>query len=780
MIELRQYQDRGVTDIRQAYRQGRKSIAYILGTGGGKTVIFTYIAHGATAKSNRITILVHRQELIRQTANALIKMGVEFGVIAAGHLPQPSKTVQLAMVQTLANRIDNIPHPDLLIIDEFHHAVADSYRTVMLRYPKAKILGLTATPQRLDGKGLGSICEELILGPSVQYLIDNKYLAQPIYYAPPVGLDMTNVKKTAGDFNKKQVGERVDRPTITGSAVEHYARICPGVPAIVFCANIKHSENVRDRFNAAGFKAASIDGKLSDDDREKRVTDLASGEISVLTSVDVVSEGFDLPMVTAGIMLRPTDSLALCLQQMGRVLRPKPGKNCIASGMRILTQRGLVNIENILPCDLIWDGHDFVSHGGLINQGVRDVITYEGLTATPDHLVKTKKGWRTFRECAEEQIEIIATGRGGQAIRECENNFGSCNQERFQMENSHLCEMPMREMPQDFTHNVEQSLRRKDSGMPSLQSACEISEMALSEMPRNAGAMHQPETQRVYKLWRARNKVPVPRPISCGHLDKDEYRNKGTQNAVRQDRKQWALRGGEYAMVNSEAEQLPQENNQTLCEVSQVQERSFGSTLCRRNYVRILSLRSDRRTDHKKVLPIIPKKKDRVWDIYCCGPRNSFTVENKLVHNCSIILDHVGNIMRHGLAEEPREWSLNGHAEKAKKTAQFQVPLGTCPECFAVHPSAPVCPQCGHQYPFQERMIEEVKGTLKEITAEDIAAEREKVMKRVEVARAETKQELEAIAKARGYKPSWVSMQLWMRRKKQLSAPIDNQTKLFA
>ncbi len=275
-----------------------------------------------------------------------------------------------------------------------------------------------------------------------------------------------------GDFNKKQMGERIDRPTITGSAVEHYARICPGVPAIVFCANIKHSENVRDQFNAAGFKFASIDGKLSDDDREKRVTDLASGNLDGLTSVDVVSEGFDLPRVTVGIMLRPTESLALAMQQMGRTLRPKPD--------------------------------------------------------------------------------------GGKAI----------------------------------------------------------------------------------------------------------------------------------------------------------------------------------------------------------------------------ILDHVGNIMRHGLAEEERQWSLAGHAEKAKANAPFQTTLYTCPECFAVHPSISTCPECGHKYPIKERLIEEVKGNLKEITAADIEAQRVKIMARVEVARAETKQQLEAIAKQRGYKPGWVNSQLWIRRKKKLAKPIDSQTRL--
>lgn len=326
-VVLRDYQVRGVSDVRGAFGRGRKSVALVAPTGAGKTVIMTYIAHGATAKGNRITILVHRQELIRQTAKALRAMDVCFGVVASGHEPEPRWPVQLAMVQTLANRPDAIPPPNLLMIDEFHHAVSYSYRQIITRYPAAKILGLTATPQRLDGKGLGTICEELVMGPTVQELIDLGFLCRPKYFAPPTPLDMTGVRRSMGDFNRQQTAERVDRPTITGSAVEHYQKICPGVSAVVFCASLKHSEHVRDQFNAAGIPAASIDGTLSDDDRIDRVDRLTDGRIKILTSVDVISEGFDLPSCSAAILLRPTESLSLHLQAIGRVLRPALGKD---------------------------------------------------------------------------------------------------------------------------------------------------------------------------------------------------------------------------------------------------------------------------------------------------------------------------------------------------------------------------------------------------------------------------------------------------------------------
>ncbi len=343
MITLREYQADGIADIRAAFRNGRKSIAYVAPTGSGKTRILVYIAHGAMAKSNRIMICVHRQELVRQTSLALADLGVAHGFIASGHEPRPDIPVQLAMVQTLVKRLDSAPAPNVLIVDEYHHGVSDSYLQLTRRFPNAKVLGLTATPQRLDGRGLGLICEELVIGPSVQQLIDQKFLCPPVYYAPPTEIDLSQVKRTAGDFNKKQLDVAMDRPSITGSAVEHYARICAGTPAVAFCTSVKHAEHVRDEFIAAGFPSATIDGKLDEKTREKRVADLATGAIKILTSVDVISEGFDLPSVGAAILLRPTESLSLHLQQIGRVLRPQPGKlsavildhvgNCMRHGL---------------------------------------------------------------------------------------------------------------------------------------------------------------------------------------------------------------------------------------------------------------------------------------------------------------------------------------------------------------------------------------------------------------------------------------------------------------
>lgn len=326
MIGLRDYQQAAVDAVRDAFRTGKRRPLLVLPTGGGKTICFSHITHGAAAKGKRVLILVHRQELLNQCHGSLDRMGVQHGLIRAGLTADPTCHVQVASVQTLVRRLDRTPPPDLIVVDEAHHACAGSWQAVLNRWPDARVLGVTATPCRMDGKGLGNMFDDLIKGPSVSELIAKGYLTQPVYYAPRT-VDLSGIRTVAGEYNRGQVEERMDKPRITGDAVAHYARICPGVPSIAFCSSVAHAEHVADGFKSAGWRAASIDGSLSDSERTERIRDLASGQLQVLTSCDIISEGTDIPVVTAAILLRPTQSLVLHLQQIGRVLRPASGKS---------------------------------------------------------------------------------------------------------------------------------------------------------------------------------------------------------------------------------------------------------------------------------------------------------------------------------------------------------------------------------------------------------------------------------------------------------------------
>jgi superfamily II DNA or RNA helicase len=294
-------------------------------TGSGKTVIFSYVTANAAAKGNRTLVLVHRAELLNQTHAALSQLEVPHGLIAAGKTPDSTHLTQVASVQTLVRRLEHIREPDLIVIDEAHHATAGAWASVLNRWPQARVLGVTATPARLDGKGLGSVFDDLIRGPEVTNLIEDGYLCKPMYYAPKT-VSMEGVHKVAGDFNRAEMSERMDKPTITGDAVTHYRKYADGLPCVVFCTGVKHAEHVAQAFNASGYRFAILDGTLSPEERAKRVLGLSSGTLQGLVTVEIVSEGFDLPVVACAILLRPTASLSLHLQQVGRVLRIAPGK----------------------------------------------------------------------------------------------------------------------------------------------------------------------------------------------------------------------------------------------------------------------------------------------------------------------------------------------------------------------------------------------------------------------------------------------------------------------
>jgi len=325
-IILRDYQQAAVDRLRQSFASGRRAPLLVLPTGGGKTICFCYVAEQASARGSRVLILVHRQELLKQCSRALDRLGVPHGLIAAGCAFSP-RSVQVASVQTLVRRMHRLPwRPDLIVIDEAHHAVAGSWRKVIDHYSGARLLGVTATPARLDGRGLGDVFDDLVEGPTIRQLTAQGFLTSTKIYAPPVNVDLSRIASRAGDFAKEQLSAAMDRPTITGDAIAHYRRICPGVPAIAFCVSVEHARHVAEQFRQTNFRAESLDGSMDDRTRARLIDDLGAGRLQVLTSCDIVSEGTDIPTVHSAILLRPTQSESLYLQQVGRVLRPAEGK----------------------------------------------------------------------------------------------------------------------------------------------------------------------------------------------------------------------------------------------------------------------------------------------------------------------------------------------------------------------------------------------------------------------------------------------------------------------
>jgi DNA repair protein RadD len=326
-MKLRDYQQRNVDELRERFANGSKRVLFQSPTGSGKTVLFAHIVARAAALGNHVIILGHRQEIIDQISNALMDLGVEHGVIAAGHPETPKLKVQVASVATLVRRLDRLRlKTKLLIVDEAHHSVAGTWQKIIDAMPDAHLIGCTATPQRLDNKGLSDIFDTLVIGPSVIDLIEAGHLSKFTIHAPVHEPDLRGVNTRMGDFATDQLAKAMSDEIIIGSTVDDYAQICAGAPSIAFCVNIAHSQLVAERFAAAGYRAAHVDGKTPRDERRQLIAALGTGELQVLCNCGIISEGLDVPNITAVILLRPTQSLVLYLQMCGRVLRPAPGK----------------------------------------------------------------------------------------------------------------------------------------------------------------------------------------------------------------------------------------------------------------------------------------------------------------------------------------------------------------------------------------------------------------------------------------------------------------------
>jgi len=341
---LRTYQIDLIDQIRAELQEHRRILA-VLPTGAGKTHTFCTIAQLSTYRNHNVLILVHRSELIAQTSARLTAMDVPHGVIAPGH-PVVHAQVQVASIHSAARRLKAFPwSPNLLIVDEAHHCAARSWKQVLDGYPNAHVLGWTATPQRLDGKGLSDSFDALVEGPSVARLMEMGHLSRYKLYAPPTGADLSGLSKRAGDYRIEQIEERMIESRVLYSAVQNFKKYAPDRRAIAFCTSIKHAELTCGAFNEAGVAAASVDGTLSAAERAARLDAFKSGEVQVLVSVDLISEGFDVPACDCAILLRPTASLSVYLQQVGRALRPSDREAVILDCAGNSMTHGL-------PCDV--------------------------------------------------------------------------------------------------------------------------------------------------------------------------------------------------------------------------------------------------------------------------------------------------------------------------------------------------------------------------------------------------------------------------------------------
>lgn len=314
---LRPYQQRGIDDLRAAVRVGRRRLLFVLPTGGGKTLTSSALIGSAVSLGHRVLFVVHLRELVDQTVASLARVGVtDVGVMRGDDgRTNPDAMVQVASIQTLARR--KMPAADIVILDEAHRSLAASYDRIF-ELP-AIVIGLTATPCRGDGQGLGKRYEKLVVGATYSELIADGFIAEPRVLAPRTAPDLGGVQRIGGDYDEGALAGVMAK--LAGDIVPTWQKHAEGRTTVVFACGIDHSMDIVQRFLRAGVRAAHLDGGTPAQERADLIARVRDGDLQVLSNCAVLTEGFDAPEIRCAIIARPTLSLVLHMQTAGRALR---------------------------------------------------------------------------------------------------------------------------------------------------------------------------------------------------------------------------------------------------------------------------------------------------------------------------------------------------------------------------------------------------------------------------------------------------------------------------
>lgn len=348
-VRLRPYQEDAIARAHARIASGVRRLLVVAPTGSGKTTIAADLIRTSVSAGQRVLFVAHRRELILQAYHRLLQQGLSeptVGVIMANDpRRRPTAPVQVASIDTLRSRAK--PPADLVFVDECHRALAKSYRDLATHYERAVHLGLTATPYRADGRGLGDAYDELLVVASPRLLITEGFLVEPrVFTVPPSARpDLTGVRVKGGDYDEAALARAVDRQNLVGNLVEHWHRHARGLRTVTFAVSVAHSRHIMERFRDAGVAAEHLDGLTPIRERDAILGRLDAGDTQVVCNVGVLAEGWDQPAVKALILARPTKSTGLYLQQAGRILRPWNG-----TGAVILDHGGCA-LEHGLPQD---------------------------------------------------------------------------------------------------------------------------------------------------------------------------------------------------------------------------------------------------------------------------------------------------------------------------------------------------------------------------------------------------------------------------------------------
>jgi DNA repair protein RadD len=384
-IVLHPFQQAAVEQVEGELAAGTAKILVVAPTGAGKTVIASDLIKRGVAKHKGVLFLAHRREIIQQTSRKLHRNGVSHGIIMAGADGglRPQAQVQVASIDTLRARALNrrvipLPLANIIFIDEAHHARASTYERVIDAYPNAAVIGLTATPCRGDGRGLGNVFTKLIECPQVEVLIGLGVLVRSRVYAP-VDPDLTGVRTQNGDYVINQLASRMNTDKLVGDIVTHWLSYGERRRTVVFAVDVAHSVHIRNEMIRAGVRAEHLDASTPIIEREAILAHLASGETELVTNCMVLTEGWDMPEVACCILARPTKQMGLYRQMIGRVLRAAEGK----------------------PDAIILDHSGACYRHGLPEDHVEWTLAIDRRAANPRHEKRKVGGEFNLRDCPE-------------------------------------------------------------------------------------------------------------------------------------------------------------------------------------------------------------------------------------------------------------------------------------------------------------------------------------------------------------------------------------------
>jgi DNA repair protein RadD len=411
---LRPYQSAAVDTLLNYFTEHTGNPILVLPVGAGKSVVQAAFIRRVIEQwpSERFLLLSHSRELLTQNANKIEAMvpGISVGVYSAGlGRKELGYQVTVAGIQSVYRKAHKVGEISIVIIDEVHlvskakDTMYQIFLTDLRRFcPHAKIVGMSATPWRLDSgpliRGDNRIFTDIAYSVSIRDLIDQGYLA-PLVSAPTkTRADTSKVKTRGGEYIAGDLERAMNRSNITDPALDEVERLCVDRKSwLIFCVGVTHAQSVADVLTKRGHRCAVVVGDTSSTERDRALADFKAGRLRALVNCQVLTTGIDLPNIDAIVLLRPTCSPGLLVQMVGRGVRLHPGKsNCIAEGQRVLTDDGLVPIELVTTDMRVWDGEEFVEHLGAVCRGEQEVITYAGLIATADHYVRTQEGWAAF------------------------------------------------------------------------------------------------------------------------------------------------------------------------------------------------------------------------------------------------------------------------------------------------------------------------------------------------------------------------------------------------